>query len=53
MQLNIITPLHQSTSREYLDRMNDDKVSCMLEAVQNILERSRLTKVIHSELDCS
>ena len=29
MQLNIITPLHQSTSREYLDRMKDDKIHCM------------------------
>ena len=28
-QLNIITPLHQSTSRTYLDRMKDDKIHCM------------------------
>jgi len=29
---NYITSLHQSTKREYLKRMNDDKISCMLEA---------------------
>ena len=29
---NYITSLHKSTKREYLYRMNDDKVSCMLEA---------------------
>jgi len=28
-QLNIITSLHQSTSRDYLKRMNDDKAHCM------------------------
>ena len=27
-----ITALHKSTKREYLERMNDDKVSCMIEA---------------------
>lgn len=27
--LNIVTPLHQATSRKYLDRMIDDKVQCM------------------------
>ena len=27
-----ITTLHKSTKRKYLKRMNDDKVSCMLEA---------------------
>ena len=27
-----ITTLHKSTKRDYLKRMNDDKVSCMLEA---------------------
>lgn len=27
-----ITTLHKSTKRKYLERMNDDKVSCMLEA---------------------
>jgi len=30
--LNIVTPLHQATRREYLARMNDDKVVCMLKA---------------------
>ena len=30
--LNIVTPLHKSTSRDYLARMNDDKVHCMLKA---------------------
>ena len=29
---NYITALHKSTKREYLERMNDDKVLCMLEA---------------------
>ncbi len=28
--LNIVTPLHQQTKRNYLDRMMDDKVQCML-----------------------
>lgn len=27
--LDIVTPLHQATSRKYLDRMMDDKVKCM------------------------
>ena len=30
--LNIVTSLHQSTKRNYLDRMNDDKIYCMLKA---------------------
>jgi len=30
--LNIITPLHQMTQRNYLDRMLDNKVYCMLKA---------------------
>jgi len=30
--LNLVTPLHQSTKRDYLPRMNDDKVHCMLKA---------------------
>lgn len=30
--LNIVTPLHQATSRDYLARMNDDKVACMVKA---------------------
>ena len=31
---NFITPLHQISKREYLPRMNDDKVHCMLTAKQ-------------------
>lgn len=27
--VNIVTPLHQATSRKYIDRMIDDKVKCM------------------------
>ena len=27
--LNIVTPLHKKTKRNYLERMNNDKVSCM------------------------
>ena len=27
--LSIVTPLHKETSRDYLARMNDDKVACM------------------------
>ena len=27
-----VTPLHQATSRAYIDRMVDDKVHCMLKA---------------------
>ena len=30
--LNIVTPLHQMTKRDYLARMVDDKVHCMLKA---------------------
>jgi SAM-dependent methyltransferase len=30
--LNIVTPLHRMTQRNYLGRMNDDKVACMLRA---------------------
>ena len=30
--LNIVTPLHQATRRDYLARMVDDKVACMLKA---------------------
>ncbi|SMF30423.1 class I SAM-dependent methyltransferase [Desulfovibrio gilichinskyi] len=30
--LNLITPLHKSTTREYLPRMMDEKVECMLKA---------------------
>ena len=30
--LNIVTPLHKMTQRDYLGRMNDDKVACMIKA---------------------
>ena len=30
--VNFVTPLHQATSREYLNRMMDEKVHCMLKA---------------------
>ena len=30
--MNIVTPLHKATTRDYLARMNDDKVHCMLKA---------------------
>src|SRR5262249_59355566 len=30
--LDIVTPLHKMTKRDYLARMNDDKVHCMLKA---------------------
>jgi len=30
--LNVVTPLHKSTRREYLARMVDDKVHCMMKA---------------------
>jgi len=30
--LNIVTPLHKRTKRDYLARMTDDKVNCMLKA---------------------
>ena len=29
-----VTPLHRATKRDYLARMNDDKVHCMLKAKQ-------------------
>jgi SAM-dependent methyltransferase len=32
MMRNFITKLHQSTKREYLNRMIDDKVDCMIES---------------------
>ena len=30
--LEIVTPLHKATKRDYLARMNDDKVACMIKA---------------------
>jgi hypothetical protein len=30
--LEIVTPLHKATKRDYLARMNDDKVHCMVKA---------------------
>ena len=30
--MNIVTPLHKRAKREYLPRMVDDKVHCMLKA---------------------
>lgn len=30
--MNIVTPLHQMTKRDYIARMMDDKVTCMLKA---------------------
>ena len=30
--LNVVTPLHKMTSRDYVGRMTDDKVHCMLKA---------------------
>ncbi len=30
--LDIVTPLHKATKRDYLARMNDDKVHCMVKA---------------------
>ena len=30
--VQFVTPLHQATSRAYIDRMVDDKVHCMLKA---------------------
>src|SRR5215472_4370857 len=30
--LEIVTPLHKATKRDYLARMNDDKVHCMMKA---------------------
>lgn len=30
--LNLVTPLHKATKRDYLSRMVDDKVTCMLKA---------------------
>ena len=30
--LNVVTPLHKRTARDYLARMVDDKVHCMLKA---------------------
>src|ERR1041384_8578149 len=32
--LNLVTPLHKRTKRDYLPRMVDDKVHCMLKAKQ-------------------
>ena len=32
--VHFVTPLHEATSREYLERMVDDKVHCMLMAKQ-------------------
>ena len=30
--VNFVTPLHKATQRKYLERMNDDKVNCMIKA---------------------
>ena len=30
--VNFVTPLHQETKRDYLGRMVDEKVQCMLKA---------------------
>ena len=30
--VNFVTPLHKATERSYLDRMNDDKINCMIKA---------------------
>ena len=30
--VNYVSSLHQSTTRDYIDRMVDDKVDCMLKA---------------------
>src|SRR5215475_8617042 len=30
--LNIVTPLHTATKRDYVGRMNDDKIACSLKA---------------------
>jgi len=30
--LNIVTPLHTATKRDYMGRMNDDKIGCSLKA---------------------
>ena len=30
--VNFVTPLHKATERSYLDRMNDDKINCMITA---------------------
>ena len=30
--VQFVTPLHQATSRAYIDRMVDEKVHCMLKA---------------------
>ena len=36
--LNIVTPLHQMTKRDYIYRMTDDKVNCMLKAKEYELD---------------
>ena len=30
--LNLVTPLHTATKRDYMARMNDDKIACSLKA---------------------
>ena len=36
--LNVVTPLHKRTKRDYLARMVDDKVHCMLKAKEYELD---------------
>ena len=36
--LEIVTPLHKATKRDYLARMNDDKVHCMVKAKEYELD---------------
>ena len=38
--VNYVTPLHQATSRAYIDRMVDDKVHCMLKAKEYEVEQA-------------
>ena len=33
--LSIVTPLHKKAKRDYIDRMMDDKVYCMIKAREN------------------
>ena len=41
---NIMTPMHKRAKREYLPRMVDDKVNCMIKAKEYL--SSRNTRVI-------
>ena len=42
--LDIVTPLHKSTKRDYVARMVDDKVTCMRNILEELSESETAVK---------